>query len=1535
MPAISVSIPNPDQTAFRSIPQERGIGAISKLRPDLRRLYMQASAPLTRGLGSPVGYYTSAQLRRRFGIADASSGAFVAAEIVGGAPVDTSTIDSLGATPIMAKGRVVIVLAPIGSLADLASMRDVLSIDAVDVPSLPGRLTGPAVSNLRSEVRFEGFNHHGLTGKGVAIGVISTGVDWSRPDFRRPDGSSRIRVLWDMLDDSWATSGGKIGTRPPIFVAGKPVGTVYTRDQIDAGLRGKGTVNSADSDGYGTACAIAAAGSSRRLDGAGCSGVAPMADLIVVKAGQGERVSAAYLAGASWIADEAASIHEPVVIDQSFACPGSSLGGSTAEETVFGGIVGSGIRGVAICAPVASYDAATSRAGRFGPVAGGTAENSGVGIRLVVRNDTPIRATFDSSDEWGLAIAGTHNYLISDDGKPDVLYLEKSSAGIAYELRSPAAAEFNLEDFLRNRLDFGESDDGKTDQVIVKLPPGAYVVAGFGSGPSVPDGRIEVTLPFSGDAVFGGRSDEHEAIGNRDETHSEIAVGADITAPDPSYVAGVIALLLQSNPTLDQTQIRAILARTARNGRGSGRINPAAALAAAHRDFAASNKPDSASEATTGRIEADEKAARFDDASALVKTMPSKTAIEAADRDKTEAELNMAWGLSLLRSARYRDALDHFETALALDRKGGNADAEAKSLELIGVSNRNLGVNSDALSYYRQSLAAASRAHDVKLEADDLLNAGIALGGLGRYGEGLDSDRRSVELAESIGDLKAQERALGHIGAIYENLGQYDKALQYCQQSLALADKLEDETSELADMGNSGLVYQALGEYDKTLNCDRQVLELTIRMGDDQNEERSLSNIGTVELALGRTDQALDDEERALALATKIGDVSLEGADLANIGSIYDVMGQRDKAMASIRRAVGIAEQIGDVRGEEQEIDGIADIDDELGDSEKALLDRRQALIVGERIGDISGVADTLADLMTVEQKLNHPDQAIYYGKQSVNTYQTIRLGVANIGPAEQTSYMATVEKTYRQLADMLIDAGRLPEAERVLAMLKDQEAADFVERDSALSPAALTIGFDPLEQRADSGVRRVEDPVIAVGRELDALRALKQRTADQARRIVALSAQLDTAKAAYDEYVATDLPRELATSPDTHRPDVTDVSPIQEQLRAMGPGTVAVITLVEPNYLRLIVVTSQTQKAEVSAISAADLRRLVGRWRVALENLGIDPRPLGEKLASVLIGPIQADLNGARATTILFSLDDVLRFVPMAALYDGDGYVVEKYRVAVFTGATLSAPAASPSDWLSTSQSLLAMGVTKAHSLPDPETGKMLDFPALPGVGREIAAIARTTATPDGVLPGEALEDEQFTASGLQLGLAAGYPVVHIASHFDLGSKDTTSFLLLGDGSALTLDKLFHKGGQVFQGVDLLTLSACQTGEAVSSSDGRQFESLGMVAEAQGARSILASLWPVSDESTPLLMHAFYDKRANTSGMSKAEALREAQVAMIHGDIAGPSTQPTRGIAEGPSAADPDAPPFAPDPKAPYAHPFYWAPFVLLGGWQ
>jgi CHAT domain-containing protein len=110
---------------------------------------------------------------------------------------------------------------------------------------------------------------------------------------------------------------------------------------------------------------------------------------------------------------------------------------------------------------------------------------------------------------------------------------------------------------------------------------------------------------------------------------------------------------------------------------------------------------------------------------------------------------------------------------------------------------------------------------------------------------------------------------------------------------------------------------------------------------------------------------------------------------------------------------------------------------------------------------------------------------------------------------------------------------------------------------------------------------------------------------------------------------------------------------------------------------------------------------------------------------------------------------------------------------------------------------------------------------------------------------------------------------------------------------------------------------------------NGKEVEGFGVLAQRGGAGAVLASLWPVADSSTSELMRTFYANRE--ARQSKAEALRQAQLTLLQGSTGVPGG--VRGF--DPAREPGEAPPFTPDPRAPYAHPYYWAPFILIGNWR
>ena len=648
-------------------------------------------------------------------------------------------------------------------------------------------------------------------------------------------------------------------------------------------------------------------------------------------------------------------------------------------------------------------------------------------------------------------------------------------------------------------------------------------------------------------------------------------------------------------------------------------------------------------------------------------------------------------------------------------------------------------------------------------------------------------------------------------------------------------------------------------------------------------EASSLSNLGFVYNGMNRYEKAIEFHDRALAIHRELKARGSEGVNLSNLGTSYRALGRLDDAIRAHEQAMRIAREI-----KAQNSEAVA-----------------------------------LAQLMLDWKARNQAPLAIYFGKQAINAYQEIRANLRTLDSESQQSFLKSKEQRYRDLADLLIAEGRLPEAEQVIRMLKEEEYFDFIRRDESNSPKTEKAALTPEETALDKRYREIADKLTEIGTERSTLLDKKGRTPIEEQHLAKLETDLVVAGNAFQKFL-DQLSSELSSSKESSGKvfQLRESQGLMEDLRELGKGVVALYTLVGEDKYRVILTTADFQKGYEYPIKAEELNRKVLAFRDVLQNPKIDPLPLAQELYKILVGPVAKDLQGMKAQMVRWSLDGVLRYLPVAALHDGKQYLVERYRTAVFTPASQSRLRVEPSrKWTA-----LGLGVTKAHGLT---------IPALPGVLEEMHGIIQTAGTKTGVLPGSIKLDEAFTQEAMLAELRKRNPVVHIASHFRFQpGNETNSALLLGDGNFLSLAQI-KSLPNVFAGVDLLTLSACNTATGGSGANGKEVEGFGVLAQRQGAKAVVASLWPVADRSTKNLMQEFYKLREAKADVTKVEALRQAQIKLLRGElqVTGETLAARSIIHEEDKTAN--LPKFKVDPKAPYAHPYYWAPFILIGNWK
>ena len=284
---------------------------------------------------------------------------------------------------------------------------------------------------------------------------------------------------------------------------------------------------------------------------------------------------------------------------------------------------------------------------------------------------------------------------------------------------------------------------------------------------------------------------------------------------------------------------------------------------------------------------------------------------------------------------------------------------------------------------------------------------------------------------------------------------------------------------------------------------------------------------------------------------------------------------------------------------------------------------------------------------------------------------------------------------------------------------------------------------------------------------------------------------------------------------------------------------------------------------------------------------------PILAQIYGWLIQPFKTDLDAKQIRHLVFVLNGRLQRIPLAALYDGRQYLIEQYGISLVPSLQLIDPRKLERERIK----VLAAGVSQQL-----EVGGEI-FPALVNVPEELERIEKAFPASQKLL------NEQFTLATIQSQLQFNFPVVHLATHGLFSSDPQKNFIITGDGNKIGISELstLLRAGETRE-LELLVLSACET----ATGDERAVLGLAGMALRSGARSTLATLWPVEDASAAQLMGQFYQQLKK--GNSKLDALRSAQLKLIESFKVKPPFEELKAL-----------PP----------HPYYWAPYVLVGNWQ
>ncbi len=784
-------------------------------------------------------------------------------------------------------------------------------------------------------------------------------------------------------------------------------------------------------------------------------------------------------------------------------------------------------------------------------------------------------------------------------------------------------------------------------------------------------------------------------------------------------------------------------------------------------------------------------------------------------------------------------------------------------------------------------------------------------------------------------DPLQQAQALSLISLAHQRQGDWSGATAATERSLQILQELDPGSRDVAQVraqsrNTQGQLWSGQGRFEEALTAWQLAEELYTQAGDPVGQLGSQLNQAQALQSLGLYRRALTVLRAAAERLEQQPDSPLKATGLRSLGNALRVVRYPDLSEETLRLSLGVADRLNLPEQRDPTLLSLGSTLRSLGRGQEALESYQQAsqssdlsLRLGARLNQLSllidleewqGVAALWPQILDQIEVLPLSHDTIYAGinlSQSLMELRTRELGLAGATATDLDQAILSVLTTAIQQAQQIQDQRAESYSLGQLGTYFEQQ--DQLEQALPLTQQALVIAQGI--QAADITYlwhwqlgriyRQQEQRQAATAQYTEAVQILQSLRTDLVtvnpevqfsfrdsvepiyRQLVSLLLEVDPVPQA-NLVQARELIEslQLAELDNFFRDACLDAeTPIASvQLDQVDPQAAVFYPILLPDRMEVILSLPDRplQRHEVP-LSQSDLEQTFNRFRQLLENrTNREFLPLSQQVYDWLIRPVTSDLEGTGVDTLVFVLDGPLRNLPMAALHDGEQFLIETYSTALTPGLQLLDPQPLQRQQL---QALVA-GLTEGRQ----------GFAPLINVDEEIQRILEQ-------IGGEVLKDPDFTSEQLRQALQRlPFPIVHIATHGQFSSNADETFILTWDGrlDISQLDGLLRLSGldQGMTGpIELLTLSACQT----ATGDDRAALGLAGVAVRAGARSTVASLWYVNDQATVPLISQFYQELTDPT-LTKAKALQRAQQRLLA--------------------------------QEQYRHPIYWAPFILVGNW-
>jgi len=929
---------------------------------------------------------------------------------------------------------------------------------------------------------------------------------------------------------------------------------------------------------------------------------------------------------------------------------------------------------------------------------------------------------------------------------------------------------------------------------------------------------------------------------------------------------------------------------------------------------------------------------RSDDAlAALLDSLSISRA--AVDSEAESTALADAAGVCLYLG-RMEEADRFSQHALDLTRNTHDRRGEALALNARGDIDALSGRTRESLANYHDALAISKTLHDRRGQAQALLHLGYSYAELAQVSDSLASYEAALALWRDVGDRGGQARTLAGLGQLHAVAGENQLALGAYREATAAFELLGDRVGLAITLNGMAMVHFRLGDPATSVTYLQRAVDLFRAVKVRNGEAGNLLDLGQCLTALGRHREALETYLGALAIARSIADRRLEANVLGYIGRSFAELGQPEKALGYYRESLALAQRVSFPLCQVNALDGLADVLHAQGRTAEALTRLEEAVAIAERSQHRFAESQARYDLARIQAAGGHIESALANVQASLRLVEALRGEVASLDL--RASYVASIRDIRELEIDLLMqlnarnpggkDAARAFDASeqararsfldglaQARAEITEGAAPELLEREKALR-RALNAKALQLSQVQNDNAKGVQAGTLL--REIDEITAGHQEVLDQIR-------------AQNPRYAALTEPKPLTIA--EVQSAILDAQSVL--LQYFVGKTRSYVWAVTQNDIEGFVLPARD-----------DIDRQVRSYRAALTAPASYPLAAREPsstrfadaraLSRMLLGPVSRYLSHPR---VLIVADGVLHLLPFSALPDprtvmadtqGDVPLIEEHELVYLPSASTLALVRGTWNqerrWPRTARIFAdavfeaddpRIGVT-AHradasraaarvALTEPADSLRRALRDVGGLGtagiprllesrREARDIAAMGPNIDVAL------DFEANREGAMSSTLADYRVIHFATH---GIIDNDHPELSG-----VVLSLFNEKGEPQDGflrlhdiynlklpVDLVVLSACSTAL------GREIVGEGLIGLVRGfmyagSRRVLASLWKVDDEATSELMTRFY-RAMFEKQLTPSAALQAAQIEMLK----------TRR----------------------WAHPFYWAGFVLQGEWK